>query len=267
MPYPYIAASGCYGYGYEAQSFFPGKKLKWGAVTTKTITLNPRQGNPPPRIFESSCGVINRIGMQNCGLDSFIKEKLPEIKKLPYPAVISIFGENKEEWTELLQTLGKNKADAVELNFSCPNLKGEVLTKNRQKCLNIAEYLVEISPIPVWIKINAVDSPVELAQSFESFKISALVCSNTIPAAFVLNKKIYRGGLSGPAIKPAALKAVESISRQSRIDVAACGGISTRRDIEDYRLAGAGAFVIGTALLKRPDIANIIHDKKDKEGI
>ncbi|MGM0568239.1 MAG: dihydroorotate dehydrogenase [Elusimicrobiota bacterium] len=268
MPAPYIAASGCYGYGFEMEDAITSAgHLKWGAVTTKTITLNPREGNPVPRIFEVPSGVINRIGLQNCGLDAFIKEKLPRIKKLPYPAIISIFGENSEEWLTLARILSRQSVRALELNLSCPNLKGEILSRKKEKCAEIIKKIKKETSVPVWVKINAVDSPSENAKIFKKTGADAIVCSNTIPACTVLKKKIYSGGLSGPAIKAVALKAVREISLNANIDLAACGGITSYHDIEDYRLCGARAFVLGTAALNRPDIVNLLSKQsKEKKG-
>ncbi len=262
---PYLPASGCYGYGTEAWKLFEGVTLTWGAVTTKTITLKPRQGNAPPRIFEAENGVINRVGLQNCGLDIFINEKFPEIKKLSCPAVISIFGENPDEWLEIASRLGTAAAQALELNLSCPNLKGEVVTRDRKKCSAVVKKLRNACSVPLWVKINAVDSPVDLSMELEKLGVDAIVCSNSIPCAVNFEGKIYEGGLTGPAIKPIVLKAVRQIRQKISIDIAACGGISSYSDVEDYSLAGASAFVIGTALLKNPDAVNsIMNQQKEK---
>ncbi len=262
---PYLPASGCYGYGAEAWELFKGLRLLWGAVTTKTITLNPRQGNAPPRIFETENGVVNRVGLQNCGLEVFIDEKFPAIKELPCPAVISIFGETPDEWAEIAGRLSGIGADALELNLSCPNLKGEVVTRDSKKCAGVVRKVREASELPLWVKINAVDSPVDLSLRLEELGVDAVVCSNSIPCAINFKGTIYEGGLTGPAIKPVVLKAVRQIRQNTSIDIAACGGISDYGDVQDYLLAGARAFVIGTALLKNPDAVNTIIEEEKSE--
>jgi dihydroorotate dehydrogenase (NAD+) catalytic subunit len=106
---PYISASGCWGYGWEGFDYF--KNLKWGAVTTKTITIQPRQGNDPPRIYEAGTGIINRIGLQNCGLKSFLKEHIPRLTNLPCRIIVSIFGNEIKEWQTLIESLEEKKVD------------------------------------------------------------------------------------------------------------------------------------------------------------
>ncbi len=262
---PYLPASGCYGYGLKAEKLFREAALKWGALITKTITLNPRDGNRPPRIFEVDGGIINRIGLQNCGLKIFMEEKLPEINRLPYPAVVSIFGENLNEWVELAKTLASTNAAALELNLSCPNLKGDVLARDRKEVLRAVKNIKKNCSLPIWVKINAVDSPAELSVEFEKLSVDAIVCSNSISASVNFNGRIYDGGLSGPAIKPLALQAVKNISSKTGIDIAACGGIKNFSDVKDYRLAGAKAFIIGSALFKNPDTVNLIAEEEKSE--
>lgn len=249
---PYIASSGCFGYGWEGEKYFPN--LEWGAVVSKTISLKERKGNPPPRIFEVPEGMINRVGLQNCGLDNFLKRELPQIKKLPYPVIVSIFGEKLKEWKLLVKILAAEKVKAIELNLSCPNLKGEVLVRKGTKCVQIVRDLKAITSLPILAKINALDEPVELSRKLKEAGVDAVVCSNSLPAAVIHKGTIYKGGLSGPAIKPVVLRAVREIKENVDVDLAACGGITSRKDIEDYRIAGAKAFVFGSILLSKPDI-------------
>ncbi|MCP4652662.1 MAG: hypothetical protein GY858_04685 [Candidatus Omnitrophica bacterium] len=248
---PYLAASGCFGYGGELENIFQNQK--WGGCVSKTITVEKRDGNPPPRIFETEGGIINRIGLQNCGLTNFLSKELPRIKNLPYPVIVSIFGNTIDEWKTLLTTLEENNVPAVELNLSCPNLKGEVVVRNIDLCTNIVRELKKISGIPVIAKINAIYSPVELSCGLKEAGIDGIVCSNTFPAGVYHNGKFYEGGLSGPAIKPVVLKTIFKIKENVDIDLAACGGIWNSSDIEDYRSAGARAFVLGSVLLTNPD--------------
>ena len=248
---PFISSSGCWGYGWEGEEYFPG--LGWGAVVTKTVTVSPREGNPPPRIFEVQGGIINRVGLQNCGLNSFRVEHLPHIRKLPYPALISIFGNTPSEWKKLVKDLDASGVAGFELNLSCPNLKGEALVKNPSACATFMKETRKLTKLPVWAKINAVDTPVALSKVLTKAGADAIVCSNTLPAAVMHEGEMYQGGLSGPAIKPVVLKAVGMISDAVDADIAACGGIVSKEDVDDYRAAGAKAFVLGSVLLSYPD--------------
>jgi dihydroorotate dehydrogenase (NAD+) catalytic subunit len=253
---PYLAASGCWGYGWEGEEYFPGQN--WGAVVSKTITLEKREGNPPPRIFEVNDSVINRVGLQNCGLDNFIKNELPKTRCLPYPVIVSIFGNNLEEWTKLVDGLTKEKVAAFELNFSCPNIKGEKMVKNIHKCCHLIGKLRKITTLPIIAKINALDNPVKLCSQLKKSGINGIVCSNTFPSIFVLDGQLYEGGLSGPAIKPVVLRTIKQIADKVDIDIAACGGIKSHTDIMDYKQTGAKVFVLGSILLLEPEIINTI---------
>ncbi|MFC2091658.1 HisA/HisF-related TIM barrel protein [Elusimicrobiota bacterium] len=256
---PYLAASGCAGYGWELESYFPG--LAWGGIFSKTITVTPRQGNPPPRIFETSDSIINRIGLQNCGIKSFIDNELPQTKNLPYPVIVSIFGATAQEWTTLINDLSRKDVPAFELNMSCPNLKGEVILKDKTMCSDLVRRLKSLTNIPLIAKINAIDDPVELAKGLSNAGIDGIVCSNTLPASVLHKNQLMHGGLSGSAIKPVVLKAVSMLSSADNTDLAACGGIRSAADIEDYRKAGAKAFIIGSALFSDPLIINKIVRK------
>ncbi|MCD6413666.1 MAG: tRNA-dihydrouridine synthase [Elusimicrobia bacterium] len=257
---PFIAASGCFGYGWE----FPALSEKFGAVVAKTITVKPREGNSPPRIFEVPGGVINRVGLQNCGLKNFAEKHLPRLKKIGTTVIVSIFGENFRQWAELIGTLEKEVA-ALELNLSCPNLNKQILTKNPEKCGNIVEKLRKLTDKPLIAKINAVDSPAAVSSLLSDRGIDAIVCSNTIPARVELNGRIYKGGLSGRLIKNFVLKAIREIRKKSDVPIAACGGIRGLKDVDDYRKAGADVFVLGSVLLRQPDILPL-EKNIDSEG-
>ncbi len=247
---PFIAASGCFGYGWE----FPQIAEKFGAISSKTVTLNPREGNVPPRIFEKAGGIVNRVGLQNCGLEVFAKEHLPKIRKIKTRVFISVFGENFKEWEEIISLLNGEDVDAFELNFSCPNLNKEVLTKNPKKCARIAEKLRKLTKKPLVAKINAVDNPEKISQILEKSGVDGIICSNTIPTEVSINGKTYKGGLSGEPIKKFVLEAIKKIRKKTKIDIAACGGIRKPKDVEDYKKVGANVFVLGSVLLVYPDI-------------
>jgi dihydroorotate dehydrogenase (NAD+) catalytic subunit len=261
---PYIASSGCWGYGWEGEVHFPG--LKWGAVVSKTISVKKREGNEPPRIFELNDSMINRVGLQNCGLSSFIDKELPEIKRLPYPTIISIFGNTMEEWKELISTLSSKGAKAFELNFSCPNIKGEKMVENADKCCELISELKSITTCPIIPKINAVNSPVLLSQELEKAGADAIVCSNTFPSVYIHNGEIFEGGLSGPAIKPVVLKTIKQIKEKVNLDIAGCGGIKSFKDVQDYKLVGAKVFVLGSILMLDPAIVNKIIEEGEQQS-
>lgn len=257
---PYIAASGCWGYGWEGEQYFPG--LPWGAVVSKTITLKKREGNPPPRIFEVDNSIINRIGLQNCGLDNYIKNELPKIKLLPYPVISSIFGYYHSDWETMVTALTEEKAAALELNFSCPNVEEKKMINDIDGSHTLVKRIKDITPLPIIAKINAMTSPVELCSRLKEAGIDGIVCSNTFPSSFILGGKVFSGGLSGPAIKPEVLKTIKKIKKNVDVDIAACGGIQSPKDIEDYRIAGAKAFILGSILLLRPTIVKELSGKE-----
>ncbi len=261
---PFISASGCYGYGWEAEEHFG--PLSWGAVTTKTLTLKPREGNPPPRIFETAGGIVNRIGLQNCGLNIFLKNHLPKLKELPYPFITSIFANNESEWIEISLLLEKEGIRTLELNLSCPNTEGKKPLSNPDYCANIVKRIKEKTNSFIVAKINAVENPYELSKKLIYSGADGIVCSNTFAAKVVLEKNIYSGGLSGPAIKPVSLKSVTELAGRNKVKIAACGGISSAADARDFSRAGAEVFILGSILLKSPHIINeIVQDWKRGE--
>jgi len=248
---PFITASGCSGYGWDLYEMFPD--IKWSAFTTKTITLKPREGNSPPRIFELEYGIVNRIGLENCGLDSFVEFHLPKLRKIKVPFIVSIYGNTLKEWEILVDRLIENNIRTIELNLSCPNLKGKILQENFNMCIKIVKSLSKkkVCLIP---KLNAIHRTLELVEKFKNLGINSIICSNTIPASFIYNNKIYDGGLSGKCLKPVVLKVVKDIKNNFDIEVGACGGIYSRDDVLDYKKAGADVFVLGSVLFKEPDI-------------
>ncbi len=263
---PFMAASGCFGYGWESAGTFGEPTL--GAVVTKTVTPEPVEGNPPPRIFETESGIVNRIGLQNCGVREFIERHLPRLSSLSLPYIISIYSFSRKGWGPLAGRVSETGAAALELNLSCPNLKGKRFTLDSEGCALALEAVKQATNLPLLAKINAYDAPVELSCALAEAGADAVVCSNTLPAAVIKNGVYFEGGLSGPAIKPVVLKAVKAITSELRIPVAACGGISSLEDVREYSQAGAKAFQLGSALLKNPRAAEKIlrQSREDKQN-
>jgi len=258
---PIILASGTCGYGEAYQEFYPAQKL--GAVVTKGISLKPRAGNPPPRIYETYAGLLNSIGLENIGVEKFISEKIPKLKKLNASVIVNIFGESEEEYVELAKILSAREGiSALELNLSCPNVKKGGLEFGRDPELveSITRQVKASCALPIWVKLSASRSdPVELANSAEKAGADAIVVSNTLKAmAIELEKKkpglgAITGGLSGPGIKPVALASVYEVVRAVKIPVVGCGGIFSGRDALEFLLVGASAVEIGTACLVNPN--------------
>ncbi len=257
---PIILASGTCGYGDAYKDFYSPKKL--GAVVTKGISLKPREGNPPPRLWEVECGLINSVGLENIGLERFIKEKLPELRKSGAEIVVNIFGEREREYYQIAERLSEEQGIcALELNLSCPNVKkgGLEFGKDPKTIEKITREVKKRTNLPVWVKLSLSRAePSPLARAGEEAGADALVITNTLKAMAVdLERKkpalpTITGGLSGPAIKPVALAGVWEVVQAVRIPVIACGGIFSGRDALEFLLLGARAVQMGTAVLVDP---------------
>ena len=266
---PIMVASGTFGYGKEVERFTDVKRL--GAIVAKTVTLKPRLGNPPPRIVEVTAGMLNAIGLQNDGVDQFVREKMPYLRKLNIPVVVSIAGDTLEEWQELARRFSQvNGVDAIELNLSCPNihhqhglewaqdptLATEVVkgVRGQTKQFLIAKLSPEVADIR------------PIAKAVESSGADAISVMNTIRGmaidleqrrAVLANKT---GGLSGPAIKPIALRLVWQVAGAVHIPVIGIGGIMNYKDALEFILAGATAVQVGTANYINPRVTVEIID-------
>lgn len=255
---PVIMASGTFGYGDEITDLVDVSKF--GAIITKTITLKPRAGNPPPRIAETASGLLNTIGLQNVGVEAFLKEKWNELKKLRVPLIVSIAGETAQEYSDIVKILnGVEGISAIELNLSCPNLKKKIVCQDKALVEEIIRGTSKISKVPVIAKLSAqVEDIVELSVLCEKAGASALSLVNTFPGMAVDIKtrrpklSTITGGLSGPAIKPLALKCVWDVYGKVNIPIIGGGGIIKAEDALEFFLAGASAVSIGTANFIEP---------------
>jgi len=265
---PVIAASGTFGYGQEFEKFMDLNQL--GAIIPKGISLNPMQGNPPPRIFETNGGILNSIGLQNPGLRVFIKEKLPYFKKIKTNLIINFFGKTQKEYVELARRLDDLPGvSGLEMNISCPNVKqgGIVFGSDPRTTHRLVSEVRRSTKRPLIVKLspNVTDITV-IARSAEEGGADAVSLVNTFKAmAINIHSKKPElgniiGGLSGPAIKPIALRMVWEVFQAVKIPVIGMGGIMKAEDAIEFILAGASAIQIGTANLIHPGSAIDVID-------
>jgi dihydroorotate dehydrogenase (NAD+) catalytic subunit len=259
---PVIAASGTFGFGEEYKDFFDISLL--GAIITKGISLKPMAGNPPPRIFETEGGIINSIGLQNPGFQDLIKEKLPYYIKIKSHLIINFFGNTQKEYTELARRLdGILGISGLEMNISCPNVKkgGIVFGTDPQMAYHLVRRVRKSTKLPLIVKLSPnVTDIASLAKSAEEGGADAVSLVNTFKAMAInihsrkpeLGNII--GGLSGPAIKPIALRMVWEVNQAVKIPIIGMGGIMKAEDAIEFLLAGASAIQIGTANLINPRV-------------
>ncbi len=273
---PVIIASGTFGYGEEYADLIDLNAL--GAIITKGITLFPKEGNPPPRIVETPSGMLNAIGLQNVGVEVFIKEKLPFLRKFNTPVIVNIAGEDVEEYGELAKRLDKVGVSGVEVNISCPNVRKGGIFFGQDPLLTY-EIITEVrchTSLPIIAKLSPMVSDItQIAKYAVMGGADAISLINTIPGMVIdiesRKPKLSNitGGLSGPAIKPIALRMVWEVARAISIPIIGGGGISTWQDAVEFIIAGASAITIGTAIFVNPhapiEIINGINRYNDNE--
>jgi dihydroorotate dehydrogenase (NAD+) catalytic subunit len=257
---PVITASGTFGYGEEFASMFDLNLL--GGIVVKGLSLKPIPGNPPPRIVETPCGMLNAIGLANIGLRQFVEEKMPWLRKLQTHVIVNIYGHNIDEYEELARNLkGIDGISALEVNISCPNVKkgGMVFGKDPKISARITEKVVSNTDKPVIVKItpNITDIRV-LARAVEDSGAEIISLINTLTGMAVdIETRLPRlaniwGGLSGPAIRPVALYQVWQVVNAVNIPVIGAGGIMDYRDALEFLVTGAKAIQVGTANFVNP---------------
>ncbi len=258
---PLILASGTCGYGREVSEFINLNKI--GGLVTKGLSLKPKTGNPPPRVIESPCGLINSIGLENIGIEQFIEEKIIFLREIDTRIIVNIFGETEEEYWALSERLSlySDFIDGIEVNISCPNVKkgGRIFGVSSEIVYRLVKGVVENSSLPVWVKMSPqVSEPKEIAIAIEESGADAISLINTIPAMaidiFKRKPKLGNiiGGLSGPAIKPVAIKLVWEVHGSVNIPIIGIGGIMNWEDAIEFILAGASAVQVGTLTLIDP---------------
>lgn len=276
---PIMLASGTVGYGNEISEFTDLNKL--GGIVTKSLSLKPRKGNPPQRIVETPSGMLNAIGLANVGVEAFIKEKIPFLKKYDVPLICNIAASTIEEYVECTKILTTEETiKAFEINVSCPNVKegGLSFGNDLKSVAQITEKVRAVTTKPLIMKLSPnVSYIAEFAQAAKENGADAVSAINTLVGAsfniFTRKPKIQNvtGGLSGPAIKPVAIAKVLEISRQVEIPILGIGGIMDWKDVVEFMIAGSTAVQIGTLNFINPTapgkIVNQLEEHCIKNGI
>lgn len=269
LPTPVCVASGTFGYGTEYKDVVDYSSI--GAIFTKSITLNPRQGNKGIRLFETPAGLLNSIGLANVGVENFLSEKLQELAELPCPIFVNVAGSTEEEYCKVIEKLETAPIlKGYEINLSCPNVKegGIAFGTNPTKIENITSSLRKLTNKPLIVKLTPnVTDITELARAAEIGGADAITCINTcIGMVIDIDKKkpifeMKTAGLSGPAIRPIGVALTYKVARAVAIPVIGVGGIVSGEDALQYLLAGAVAIQVGTGNFLDPAIHKKILDK------
>jgi dihydroorotate dehydrogenase (NAD+) catalytic subunit len=260
---PVMTASGTFGYGGEYAPYVDLSRL--GAIVVKGLSLKPRMGNPPPRIVETPCGMLNAVGLQNVGVNVFIREKLPFLAQFDLPVIANIFGESVEEYVKVAEILSQaSGVHGLEVNISCPNVKrgGIAFGANPDMAADVTRRVKASTDLPVIVKLTPnVTDITEIAESVEAAGADAISLINTITGMSVdIERRVphlrnITGGLSGPAIKPVALRMVWQVIQRVSVPVIGLGGIMTARDALEFLIVGARAVQVGTAHFIHPHAA------------
>lgn len=257
---PIIAASGTFGYGIEFAHLVDLNKL--GGIVVKGLSIQPKMGNPAPRMCETTGGMLNSIGLQNVGVKGFIADKLPKLRPYRVPIIANVFGETTAEYVEVIRILEDAEGVAAyELNISCPNVEhgGVEYSTDPSLTAEVVGAARKAATRPLWVKVSPAIGIIRLiAKEAENYGADALVVANTYPA-LCINAHNRRsrigsttGGLSGAAVKPITVRLVNELSRVIRIPIIGLGGIETPTDVAEYMLAGASAVEVGTAHFADP---------------
>ncbi|MBU0755689.1 MAG: dihydroorotate dehydrogenase [Planctomycetes bacterium] len=268
---PIMNASGTFGMGLEMERFFDLKIP--GALVLKTITYNPRIGNAPPRLAESASGLLNSIGLPNAGVHAFVKEQLPQLVDRSSCLIVNFAGEREEEFPQAAAVLdGREGIDALEINLSCPNVADGALpfSKEPQVVERIVRSVRAVTDLPLLAKLSPnVGDIVEVADAAMQGGADILTLINTLLGMSLCWRtrkprlSTVFGGLSGPAIKPVALRMVHQVHRALKAPIVGVGGITDENDVMEFLVAGAAAVQIGTATFSDPatipDLVNKLH--------
>lgn len=258
MKNPVMTASGTFGYGQEYSQCFDLSRL--GAVVVKGTTLKPKPGNPQPRIGETAAGLINSIGLQNVGVKSLIKDKLPFLRQFKIPVIVNIAGETEKEFGQLAKLLDRVETVAgLEVNISCPNvLKGKIpFGSSVAMTYKVVKIVKENTGLAAIVKLSPNVTDIKaIAQAAKEAGADAISLINTVRGAVFVKDTLLRGGLSGPAIKPIALWMVAEIAEANLgLPIIGMGGITDFQDAIDFLKVGATAVAIGTASFVNPQAA------------
>lgn len=266
---PVMPASGCFGFGKEFGKLYDLCEL--GAIMIKATTVEPRFGNPTPRVAETSAGMLNAIGLQNPGLDKVLSEELPWLDQYDVPIIANVAGSTEEDYVEVARKISQApNVHALELNISCPNVKtgGIAFGTIPEVAKSLTAKVKEASSVPVYVKLSPnVTNIVEMAKAVEAGGADGITMINTLLGMRIdlkTGKPILAnrtGGLSGPAIKPVAIRMIYEVSQAVSLPIIGMGGIETAEDVLEFFYAGASAVAVGTANFVDPFVCpNIIKD-------
>ena len=256
---PVTVASGTFGSGAEYSEFVDLNQL--GAVTTKGVANVPWQGNPTPRIAETASGMINAVGLQNPGIDLFVKRDIPFLKQYDTRVIVNVCGKSTSDYVEVVERLGDEAVDMLEINVSCPNVKegGIAFGQDPKALFDITKAVKAVAKQPVIMKLSPnVTDITEMAKAAEAAGADALSLINTITGMKIdIHKRTFAvanktGGLSGPAIKPVAVRMVYQVAHAVQVPIIGMGGIATGEDAIEFIMAGATAVSVGTATFHDP---------------
>lgn len=263
---PVMPASGCFGFGREFSSFYDLSEL--GSIMIKAATVEPRFGNPTPRVAETAAGMLNAIGLQNPGLHKVISEELPFLDQYDVPIIANVAGSTEEDYVAVAKEISKvSNVHALELNISCPNVKEGGITFGTvpEIAKKLTEKVKAVSQVPVYVKLSPnVTDIVEMAKAVEAGGADGITMINTLVGMrinlqnakpVIANKT---GGLSGPAIKPVAIRMIYEVSQQVNIPIIGMGGIQNAEDVIEFFYAGASAVAVGTANFVDPFVCPTI---------
>ncbi|WP_407690228.1 dihydroorotate dehydrogenase [Salisediminibacterium beveridgei] len=262
MKTPILPASGCYGFGQEYSQFYDLDLL--GAITVKAVTAEKRLGNQVPRIAETESGMLNAIGLQNPGVDHVIEHELEALTSNNIPVLVNIAGNAPEDYVETSRKIASSgKASALELNISCPNVKsgGIQFGSDPDIAYDLTKAVKAVSDIPLYVKLSPnVTDIVAMAKAVEAAGADGLSMINTMVGMQIdvttgqLVLANGKGGLSGPAIKPVAIRMIYDVAQEVSIPIIGMGGVQTVDDVIEFMMAGASAVAVGTANFQNPMI-------------
>lgn len=275
---PVIPASGAFGFGHEYEKLYPLSKL--GGISVKGMTLNPKAGNPPPRIAETPMGMLNSVGLQNPGIDRFLAEELPYLAEKGTRIIANVAGSTVEDCVTMVKKLEGSAVDMIELNISCPNVKqgGAAFGTSCESASAITAAVRKATRKPLMVKLSPnVTDITAIARAVEDAGADAVSLINTLLGMRIdINSRrpILRnnvGGMSGPAVFPIAVRMVWQVSNAVKIPVVGMGGISSAEDAVEMMMAGASAVQVGAAIFTDPyapvKIVEGLHKWLDSHGI
>lgn len=269
---PIMPASGCFGFGFDFAKYYDLSQL--GAIMIKAATEEPRFGNPTPRVAETPSGMLNAIGLQNPGVETIIRDILPKLEKYEVPIIANVAGSSLEEYVAVCEKISQAaNVQAIELNISCPNVKhgGIAFGTDAKVAHELTKAVKQVSHVPVYVKLSPnVTDIVPIAQAIEAAGADGLTMINTLLGMRIdlkTRKPVLAnqtGGLSGPGIKPVAIRLIHQVSQAVKIPIIGMGGVQSAEDALEMYLAGASAVAVGTANFVDPYICPKIIEELPK---